>query len=140
MPSNSSITAVEKALIKKHASNSTDKILSAAIARIYVASPDPQSWRYTGLEGALAFGNTSKGRGGFWFKMIDVVGTRGVIWEYELYDDLAYNQDRTFFHSFAGDDAMIGVNLADEGEAVALYKKVSNRAKHARVYALVTQT
>lgn len=30
-------------------------------------------------------------------------GTRGVLWEHELYEGFTYNQDRTFFHSFQGD-------------------------------------
>ena len=33
--------------------------------------------------------------------------------------------------SLTRQDCMIGFNLADEGEASALYKKVSNRSKHA---------
>ena len=49
------------------------QILAAAIARIYVAHPDPSAWRYTGLEGAMVFGNTSRGRGGFWLKLVDIV-------------------------------------------------------------------
>jgi len=35
--------------------------------------------------------------------MVDLDGTRGVIWEHELYDGLVLNQDRTFFLSFEGD-------------------------------------
>lgn len=93
MPSTSSISATEKSLIKKNAASSTDKvrwawtssvcnrflnhvkpqILSGAIARIYYASPDPAQWSWAGLEGALVFGNTSKGTGGFWFKLVDIV-------------------------------------------------------------------
>ena len=49
------------------------QILSGAIARIYYASPDPAQWSWAGLEGALVFGNTSKGTGGFWFKLVDIV-------------------------------------------------------------------
>lgn len=30
-------------------------------------------------------------------------GSRGVIWEHELYEPLQYNQDRTFFHTLEGD-------------------------------------
>ena len=86
-------------------------------------------------------------------------GSRGVIWEYELYEDLVYHQDRTFFHSFAGDvstlacydkdslscaavsqDCMIGFVFAEESEAAAFYKKVMNRAKHARKQPLPTFT
>jgi len=30
-------------------------------------------------------------------------GTRGVIWEHEVYEPFVYNQDRSYFHTFAGD-------------------------------------
>lgn len=30
-------------------------------------------------------------------------GTRGIIWEHELYNNFVLNQDRTFFHTFEGD-------------------------------------
>lgn len=73
MPSTTSLTSAEKALIKKHASNSTDKILTAAIGRLYYAAPDPSHWSYVGLEGAIVFGNSERGQGGFWLKMVDVV-------------------------------------------------------------------
>ena len=156
MPSNSTITAAEKALIKRHAGNSTDKvrrlrcrvrpqltpgaqILAAAIARIYIAHPDPSSWRYTGLEGAMVFGNTSRGRGGFWLKLVDIVvranvssrgltrqGTRGVIWQHELYEDLVYHQDRTFFHSFAGD---VRPRYADVSDPSGLHDRLQPRRR-----------
>ena len=48
------------------------QILCAAIGRIYYAHPDPSSWSWPGLEGAIVFGSTERGRGGFWFKLVDV--------------------------------------------------------------------
>lgn len=30
-------------------------------------------------------------------------GTRGVIWQHEVTEDMQYYQDRTFFHTFPGD-------------------------------------
>jgi len=45
-----------------------------------------------------------KERGMFWFKLVDLTGTRGVIWEHEVYrGEFEYFKDREFFHSFAGD-------------------------------------
>ena len=37
------------------------------------------------------------------FKLVDLQGTRGIVWEHELYDNFTLNEDRPFFHSFAGD-------------------------------------
>lgn len=30
-------------------------------------------------------------------------GTRGVIWQQEIIEEMQYYQDRTFFHTFPGD-------------------------------------
>ena len=54
-----------------------------------------------GMQGALAFVKDQQGV--FNFKLVDLSGTRGIIWEHELYEGFEYFQDRPFFHSFAGD-------------------------------------
>lgn len=48
----------------------TTQIVSAAVARIYYAYPDPNSWSYSGLEGALVFGTQDSS--GFWFRLVDL--------------------------------------------------------------------
>ncbi|GAA5994975.1 hypothetical protein JCM5350_001073 [Sporobolomyces pararoseus] len=132
MPSNSSLTSSEKSLIKKHGpSGSGDKIHAAAIGRIYYAYPDPAKWSYSGISGAVVFG---WGQGGGWLKVIDLAGTRGSIWQHGIVEDMAYYQDRTFFHTFPSDDCMIGIAFSSESEASELFKKVSNRHKYASKY------
>ena len=70
-----------------------------------------------------------------------------MIWEHEFYDGMDFNQDRTFFFSFAGDvgtvafkiksmltlrqDCMIGIAFSDEKEASELNKKIGNRRTYA---------
>jgi neural Wiskott-Aldrich syndrome protein len=102
MPSTSNLSAAEKATVKKHTSSSTDKvghnaffhavrgggarsilrdnallqILAAAVGRIYYAYPNPSRWTWSGLEGAIAFGKTEQGRGGFWLRLVDIVVCR----------------------------------------------------------------
>lgn len=97
-----SLTSSEKALIKKHApvSSANDKILMATIGRVYYAYPDPATWSYSGVSGAIVFGWGSQGG---WFKVVDLAGTRGVIWQHEVTEDMGYYQDRTFFHTFPSD-------------------------------------
>lgn len=104
MPSQSTLTEDEKAKVKSAipVSPTANKIFSSAPARIYYAYPQPEEWSYAGLQGALTFvrdntKNTSS------FKLVDLTGTRGVIWEYELYEGIEYFADRAFFHSFPGD-------------------------------------
>lgn len=101
MPSSSTLSANDKNIIKSVIPSST-KILAASLARIYLAYPDPHSWSYSGLQGALLLVADS-GRGAHFFCLVDLVGSRGKLWEHEIYRDLEYNQDRVFFHSFAGD-------------------------------------
>lgn len=125
MPSSSTLTSSEKALVKKHApSGAGDKIHAAAIGRIYYAYPDPAKWSFSGISGAVVFG---WGSAGGWLKVVDLAvrrrslfpldcssisradsertqqGTRGVIWQHGVVEDLQYYQDRTFFHTFPSD-------------------------------------
>jgi Wiskott-Aldrich syndrome protein len=102
MPSQSTINADEKAKIKYAIPTSSNKIFFAAMARIYYAYPQPDKWSYAGLQGALVFA-LEHSNNTYHFKMVDLDGTRGVLWDHELYSNFEYNHERTFFHSFEGD-------------------------------------
>ena len=102
MPAQSTLTSDEKSKVKAAIPANANKIHTAALARIYYAYPQPNEWSYAGLQGALAF-VTDKSRNALFMKMVDLAGTRGIIWEHELYEGFEYFQDRPFFHSFAGD-------------------------------------
>ncbi|GAA6022514.1 hypothetical protein JCM10207_008539, partial [Rhodosporidiobolus poonsookiae] len=133
MPSTSSLTSSEKSLIKKSAATGPgDKIHCAAIGRVYYAYPDPAKWSYSGISGAVVFG---WGQGGGWLRVVDLAGTRGVIWQHGVVEDMAYYQDRTFFHTFPSDDCMIGIAFSSESEASELFKKLSLRHKYAAKFA-----
>jgi neural Wiskott-Aldrich syndrome protein len=145
MPAQSNFSADEKAKIKSHLPEGTNKILTVARARVYYAYPDPNAWSYTGMQGALAFVRDNA-RKALCLKMVDLGGTRGIMWEHEFYDGIEYFQDRPFFHSFAGDvstprlardrmnlyypqECMIGLVFSDESEAKNLYKRVNTKLK-----------
>jgi len=102
MPAQSSLSAEEKNKVKAALQASGAKVLHAALARIYYAHPRPNKWSYTGLQGAIAFAK-QESTGVFSFKMVDLDGTRGIIWEHEFYGGLEYHSDRSFFYSFEGD-------------------------------------
>ncbi|KAJ7678567.1 hypothetical protein B0H14DRAFT_971841 [Mycena olivaceomarginata] len=126
MPSQSTLNKEEKNKVKAAIPAASNKILFAALARIYYAHPQPNEWSYSGLQGALAIvKDTSKDI--YMFRLVDLDATRGVIWEYELYNGLEYYPDRAFFHSFAADDCMIGFVFADEREANSFWKKVMTK-------------
>lgn len=109
----SSMSADEKARVKNVLS-ADNKILMASVARIYYAHPDPNSWTFSGEQGGLAFVK-DKTTGIYHFKLVDLQGTRGVIWEHELYEDFTLNEDRPFFHSFAGDVSKISLTAFFKG-------------------------
>jgi neural Wiskott-Aldrich syndrome protein len=101
MPSSSTLTTTDKNRVRSIIPAAT-KILAASLARIYFAYPDPLSWSYGGLQGALVL-IADRTRGAHFFCLVDLLGTRGILWEHEIYKDFDYNQDRLYFHSFAGD-------------------------------------
>jgi hypothetical protein len=107
MPSTSALGGEEKAKVKNAIPTSTSRILFATIARIYYAYPRPDKWSYTGLQGGLALAQ-DRTSNTLYFKMVDLDGTRGVIWEHELYEGLEFHRDRPFFYSFVGDVSRAG--------------------------------
>ena len=59
----------------------------------------------------------------YYLRMVDI-NRRAVLWEHELYYQISYVQERKQFHSFAGQDFMIGFNFADAEEAHTFYEAV----------------
>jgi hypothetical protein len=107
MPAQSALSEEEKTKVKGAIPKTSCKIFFATIARIYYAHPQPNRWSYSGLQGALAFLKDTT-RNAFFFQLVDLEGTRGVVWEHEVYEGFEYFQDRPFFHSFAGDVSFHG--------------------------------
>lgn len=55
MPTQSTLSSDDKSKVKSAVPNSSNKIQTAALARIYYAHPDPNKWSYAGLQGAIVF-------------------------------------------------------------------------------------
>ncbi|KAG0680619.1 hypothetical protein C6P40_003137 [Pichia californica] len=123
------LTSSDKEKIKRVIPKSSNKIIDAAIIRLYVNYPNPDEWSWTGLTGAIVLVDDLIGHT-FFFKMIDVIGNQGVLWDQELWVDFQYSQDRLFFHSFEIEDYSIGFLFEDKSEAQHFFKRVSNRQKH----------
>ncbi|CAB4436436.1 unnamed protein product [Rhizophagus irregularis] len=126
MPSVTLQKPEDKAMIKKALSG--DKILTATVARLYVAYPDPNAWTYTKIMGAVGFVRDNS-KNSFFFKVVDLLGERGIIWEQELYKDFQYTEETPFFHTFALDESLAAFSFANEQEAKSFYKRVINREK-----------
>ncbi|KAK4987526.1 hypothetical protein LTR50_004559 [Elasticomyces elasticus] len=127
-----------KETVRRSVPKQTNKIHAVAVVKLYVAYPNRQRWTYTGLQGAVVLAEDRVGNA-FWMKMVDVSpSNRGVLWDLELYDTFAYNQDRTFFHSFELPDpnlesggCMAGFSFTDEKEAKTFLKKMGERESKA---------
>ncbi|KAF7288154.1 hypothetical protein HMN09_01421900 [Mycena chlorophos] len=126
MPSQSTLSGDDKAKVKTAIPASSNKIATACLARIYYAHPSPNKWSYAGLQGALAFVKDNT-KNTHYFRMVDLTGTRGVIWEHELYDGLQYQPDTAYLHSFPSDNCMVAFVFADEREGKTFWKKVTQR-------------
>ena len=104
MPSQLTLDAQENIKVKIAIPAPSNKIYYSARARIYYAYAGTRKWSYAGIQGALVFSmNTSSNA--LHFQMVDLDGTGSVIWNYELYNGLVLDQEKTvtFFLSFEGD-------------------------------------
>ncbi|KAF2135844.1 uncharacterized protein K452DRAFT_209315, partial [Aplosporella prunicola CBS 121167] len=121
----------DKQTVKRTVPKASNKIHAVAVAKLYVAYPDPHRWTYTGLQGAAVLANDLVGNT-FWIKLVDISPlNRGVIWDQEIYDTFSYNQDRVFFHTFELEQCLAGLSFADEKEAKQFKKKMDDREKNA---------
>ncbi|KAF9577644.1 hypothetical protein BGW38_007020, partial [Lunasporangiospora selenospora] len=125
MPSVTLHNTEDKDTIKRALPRTSQKIITATVARLYVAYPDPNTWTYTGLMGGLAFVQM---KNTFYFRIVDLLGSRGVIWEQELYEGFEYTQERMFFHTFALEvmNAAICQHAASKG---GLFSSKSKKSK-----------
>ncbi|SAM08049.1 hypothetical protein [Absidia glauca] len=105
----------------------TSKILTAAVVRLYVASPDPRQWTY-GLWGAAALLKDMKKNNAYFIRIIDIEKEEGtILWEQELYADFQFHQDAPFFYTFDTDDYLAGLEFADQEEGEVFYRKLHRR-------------
>lgn len=123
------LTNVDKEKIKRVIPKASNKIIDATVARLYIAYPEPTSWQYTGLVGAICLVDDLVGHT-FFLKLVDIIGHRGVIWDQEIYVDFDYNQDRKFFHTFEIEECLVGLLFEDTNDASHFYKRVTTRQKH----------
>jgi neural Wiskott-Aldrich syndrome protein len=65
------LSDTDKEVVKRTVPKPSNKILAVAVARLYVAYPNPQQWTYTGLQGAAVLANDLVGHT-FWIKLVDV--------------------------------------------------------------------
>ena len=67
----SQLTDSDKETVKRTVPKSANKIIAVAVARLYIAHPNRQTWTYTGLQGAAVLANDLVGNT-FWIKLVDI--------------------------------------------------------------------
>ncbi|CCE63749.1 hypothetical protein TPHA_0F02690 [Tetrapisispora phaffii CBS 4417] len=123
------LTSQDKEVIKRALPKASNKIIDVAIARLYIAYPNPNEWQYTGLSGAVVLVDDIVGDT-FFLKLVDIYGHRGVIWDQEIYVNFEYYQDRTFLHTFELEECYAGLLFEDVSEAQHFLKRVQRREKY----------
>ena len=86
-------------------------ILAMTAVRLYQSSQREYSYFLTGV---IALHRSL--RGGFSFKIVDLKANRAV-WEFPIVSDIKYLEEKPFFHSFVGQNCMMGLSFADDDEA-----------------------
>ena len=114
----SSLKAKELSALRGLIGN-TRSIMASSVARLYIARPDahPYQWEYADVCGALLF-VTDRKLNSYFFMIFDLSETPFPLrYEYELYENIAYNESRPFLHTFEMEDCYAAFNFCDEAEA-----------------------
>jgi neural Wiskott-Aldrich syndrome protein len=61
----------DKLTVKRTVPKPSNKIHAVAVARLYVAYPNPSRWTFTGLQGAAVLANDLVGNT-LWLKLVDI--------------------------------------------------------------------
>ncbi|KAI8070868.1 hypothetical protein BC940DRAFT_270946 [Gongronella butleri] len=111
------------------------KIITAAVARLYLAAPDPDQWAYTGYWGALALLRDSKRNDAYFLCMINIEASiykqstkkRLVVWEQEVYSGMQVHQEAPYFYTFDADSCLAGLEFAEDDEGCVFFDKYQHR-------------
>ncbi|CAG0915759.1 unnamed protein product [Notodromas monacha] len=103
-----------------------DKSLASAVVQVFVASKG--MWRKECV-GVATFIKDSNKRS-YFIRVYDIFTTQ-MLFEEEMYSNFDYYAQKPFFHTFEGEEAVIGLNFADELEAhrfnVVVREKIESR-------------
>jgi hypothetical protein len=65
------LSEADKETVKRQVPKASNKIQAVAVARLYIAYPDPFKWTDTGLQGAAVLSNDLVGNT-YWVKLVDI--------------------------------------------------------------------
>jgi len=101
------------------------EILGQAVAKLYLAFPNPNAWSYSNIVGVVSL---VKKFNTFSFKIVDVE-KKEIIWEYDIDSSIPYKQSEDYLHVFPYKTikCMAGFSFTDESEGKEFYNCVINR-------------
>ncbi len=113
-----SLNAEETHLVNSYAGGS---VRASAVARLYTAQG--HHWTYSNVYGgaALVQDDNNVNR----IRLVDLTSGQ-IVWEQEIYERFEYQSPTPFFHTFEGDESVIGLSFADEGDASIFYNAVTS--------------
>ena len=103
---------------------------ATAVVQMFHALP-PGSLQWTKYKtGVLCFVKDYTQRS-YFLRLVDIP-TKTIVFDQELYYDFVYKCPQPYFHTFAGDDFMVGLNFADAKEADHFTLVVNKAIAHNR--------
>ncbi|ORX87474.1 hypothetical protein BCR32DRAFT_240144 [Anaeromyces robustus] len=101
------------------------EVLAQAVAKLYLAFPNPNSWSYSNIVGVVSF---VKRLNIFSFKIVDVE-KKEIIWEYDIDSSMTYQKSENYLHVFPYKTikCMAGFSFTNETEGQDFYNCVINR-------------
>jgi len=106
----------------------SDEMFCAGAVRLY--STDGSTWDYTGIFGAavlISSGNS------YFLKVVSLEpSTKKTFYYQELYYNFEYNKEKSWFHTFEGDDAVYGLCFSDENDANTFVENMATATNEMR--------
>ncbi|XP_060108438.1 actin nucleation-promoting factor WAS [Heteronotia binoei] len=121
-------------LLKDHENQQVFELLGrkcttmvTTVAQLFLAlPPNSRIWSKQGC-GVLCFVKDNPKRS-YFIRFYDLKD-RKMIWEQELYNQLVYTTITSYFHTFQGDECQVGLNFADEDEALDFQQTVEEKVQ-----------
>ncbi|XP_015278994.1 PREDICTED: wiskott-Aldrich syndrome protein homolog, partial [Gekko japonicus] len=123
---------VPSSLLKDHENQQVFELLGrkcmtmvTTVAQLFLALPQSSRiWSKQGC-GVLCFVKDNPRRS-YFVRFYDLKD-RKMIWEQELYNQMAYTAATSYFHTFPGDECQVGLSFADEDEALDFQQIVEEK-------------
>jgi len=107
------------------------EILGQAVAKLYLAFPNPNTWSYSNIVGVVSL---VKINNTYSFKIVDA-NKKEILWEYDIDSNMKYTQSEDYLHVFPYKTikCMAGFSFTDESEGQEFYNCVVNRNTSAKI-------